>query len=339
MALATTCPQCQTSFKVVPDQLKLRRGLVRCGVCQHVFSGIDNLRYVNEPRTAQRPAVAPPTGESPDLKTAFFLPETVIGDQQAEPHQAGPASPMRAGPSREPPRIVGDEPPAQRKPDTGRHRRRRSDADGGRGGSEAHAEAGADANLDAGHGAAIRSGDDTPEAIADSLSGAFAPARSPASSGASQRRVAIAVGALAILLLLQLALGSRDLLAARVPAIRPLLSTLGAPLGLHIELPRLPGKVTIESFELAGAGPAGVYKLNALLRNRASHPIQWPAIELTLTDVFGSVVASRVLLPHEYLLGARADNGFAGNTEKSVALDIAIDEVVPSGYRAILFYP
>ena len=55
MALATTCPQCKTSFKVVPDQLKLRKGLVRCGVCQHVFSGIDHLRYVDDAvRTAQR---------------------------------------------------------------------------------------------------------------------------------------------------------------------------------------------------------------------------------------------------------------------------------------------
>lgn len=55
MALATTCPQCKTSFKVVPDQLKLRRGLVRCGVCQHVFSGIDYLRYVDDAaRLAQR---------------------------------------------------------------------------------------------------------------------------------------------------------------------------------------------------------------------------------------------------------------------------------------------
>ena len=57
MALATTCPQCKTSFKVVPDQLKLRRGLVRCGVCQHVFSGIDHLRYVDDAaRAAQRAA-------------------------------------------------------------------------------------------------------------------------------------------------------------------------------------------------------------------------------------------------------------------------------------------
>ena len=62
MALATTCPQCKTSFKVVPDQLKLRRGLVRCGVCQHVFSGVEHLRYVDRDEdTSQPDALASPT--------------------------------------------------------------------------------------------------------------------------------------------------------------------------------------------------------------------------------------------------------------------------------------
>ena len=62
MALATTCPQCKTSFKVVPDQLKLRRGLVRCGVCQHVFSGVEHLRYVDRDEdTSQPDELAAPT--------------------------------------------------------------------------------------------------------------------------------------------------------------------------------------------------------------------------------------------------------------------------------------
>lgn len=76
MALATTCPQCKTSFKVVPDQLKLRRGLVRCGSCQHVFSGIDHLRYVEEPRPGAAAAQAAPD----PLHTAFFLPETILAN-------------------------------------------------------------------------------------------------------------------------------------------------------------------------------------------------------------------------------------------------------------------
>jgi predicted Zn finger-like uncharacterized protein len=79
MALATTCPRCQTGFRVVPDQLKIRRGLVRCGQCRHVFSGLDSLRYVNEtlpslpvpapsagsPPAGSPPAASPPAGSPP----------------------------------------------------------------------------------------------------------------------------------------------------------------------------------------------------------------------------------------------------------------------------------
>src|SRR5690606_13041767 len=77
-------------------------------VCQHVFSGIDNLRYVSEPRTAPRAAATPSGAESPDLKTAFFLPETVIGEQRADDRRVGPGpSPHRP----EPPPRSEPEPP------------------------------------------------------------------------------------------------------------------------------------------------------------------------------------------------------------------------------------
>jgi predicted Zn finger-like uncharacterized protein len=59
MALATTCPRCQTGFRVVPDQLKIRRGLVRCGHCRHVFSGLDSLRYVGDASGAPPPGIGP----------------------------------------------------------------------------------------------------------------------------------------------------------------------------------------------------------------------------------------------------------------------------------------
>lgn len=43
MILITKCPHCQTSFKVTDDQLKLYDGAVRCGVCQQIFNGAENL--------------------------------------------------------------------------------------------------------------------------------------------------------------------------------------------------------------------------------------------------------------------------------------------------------
>src|SRR5476649_2681667 len=43
MLLATKCPHCKTTFKVANDQLKLQSGLVRCGICNQVFNGIEHL--------------------------------------------------------------------------------------------------------------------------------------------------------------------------------------------------------------------------------------------------------------------------------------------------------
>lgn len=61
MALATQCPHCYTCFRVANDQLKLHAGLVRCGVCQHTFNGIEHLLAPGE-----APKVAPQTTPAPD---------------------------------------------------------------------------------------------------------------------------------------------------------------------------------------------------------------------------------------------------------------------------------
>lgn len=37
MSWITRCPACGTTYKVVPDQLKIAQGWLRCGQCQHAF--------------------------------------------------------------------------------------------------------------------------------------------------------------------------------------------------------------------------------------------------------------------------------------------------------------
>ncbi|MCB2069785.1 MAG: zinc-ribbon domain-containing protein, partial [Ottowia sp.] len=37
MSLITRCPACATMFKLVPDQLRISAGWVRCGQCGVVF--------------------------------------------------------------------------------------------------------------------------------------------------------------------------------------------------------------------------------------------------------------------------------------------------------------
>ena len=107
MALATTCPQCKTSFKVIPDQLKLRRGLVRCGVCQHVFSGIDYLRYVDDSGKARQKSAASPgsagapgpagsrrAGAARSASSPAVSPSARAAPAAQQADGAGPASPQ-----------------------------------------------------------------------------------------------------------------------------------------------------------------------------------------------------------------------------------------------------
>jgi predicted Zn finger-like uncharacterized protein len=63
MAMTTRCPHCGTAFKVVADQLRVRNGLVRCGLCSRVFDGYAAM--VEGPGSAppvRRPDAGPDSG-------------------------------------------------------------------------------------------------------------------------------------------------------------------------------------------------------------------------------------------------------------------------------------
>ncbi|RZJ16976.1 MAG: hypothetical protein EOO54_16635, partial [Haliea sp.] len=58
MSLITRCPSCGTMFKVVPDQLRISQGWVRCGHCAEVFDASAHLQD-REPAVPVEPAMAP----------------------------------------------------------------------------------------------------------------------------------------------------------------------------------------------------------------------------------------------------------------------------------------
>ncbi len=64
MSLITQCPACSTLFKVVPDQLRVSDGWVRCGQCDEVFDA--NLHL----QSAQASAVAPQARPNATVETA-----------------------------------------------------------------------------------------------------------------------------------------------------------------------------------------------------------------------------------------------------------------------------
>jgi hypothetical protein len=159
----------------------------------------------------------------------------------------------------------------------------------------------------------------------------------------SGRTVRILMGAGAAVLLLvlaaQLLIYFRNELAARHPAMRPLLSGLCAVTGCRVGLPAQAENLVIDDGELATLGP-DTYSLTTQLRNQGSLALAWPSIELELTDANNKPVLRRVFGPADYLPpGAPVAAGFGAHAEQPVRLNFALADLKPSGYHTFVFYP
>ena len=43
MSLLTRCPACETLYRLVPDQLRISQGWVKCGQCSEIFDASQHL--------------------------------------------------------------------------------------------------------------------------------------------------------------------------------------------------------------------------------------------------------------------------------------------------------
>jgi len=151
----------------------------------------------------------------------------------------------------------------------------------------------------------------------------------------------IAIPALVVVLMLQAVFHFRDALAAHVPAAKPALTRLCAFAGCAIRPLRDVGALSIDASDLQ-ADPAhrGLLVLIATIRNRASYPIGYPHLELTLTDAQDQVVVRRALAPGDYAGGTtNTAVGIAGNGEVPLKLFIDASATSQAGYRLYLFFP
>ena len=133
-------------------------------------------------------------------------------------------------------------------------------------------------------------------------------------------------------------------LAAAAPEAREPLRTLCRPFGCEVPLPRRPELMSIDSSELqADSRREGLIVLNAVIRNRARFPQDYPALELTLTDEADRPLLRRVLAPRDYLDQPRREElerqGIAGGTEAALRVFLDTSRTRATGYRLYLFYP
>ncbi len=325
MSQITRCPACETLFKVVPDQLRISEGWVRCGECDEVFDAAFHLL-----QAASEPAMpAPPQepvaeiAEIPSDRHREAAESFVIARSEAtrqsmpEHHDSGlPSWPSLRG--------------AQR-------RGNRNDETGMFEVSISLSDASSPIPIpDAG----LRATE--PEDHA-SLSDFSFLRKKEERSFWSQPLTRATLFLLSVALLLglagQIALHERDRLATLHPSLKPGLLALCEPLSCTVSPLRKIESIVIDSSSFARIR-GDAYRLNFTLKNTADSALAVPAIELTVTDSLDQVLVRRVFLPAE--LGVKSDTlaaGFEWPASQAVALNAGVgaDRVV--GYRLLAFYP
>jgi Protein of unknown function (DUF3426) len=134
----------------------------------------------------------------------------------------------------------------------------------------------------------------------------------------------------------------RDDLAARWPAAKPVLQSACVALGCEIQAPRSIDGLVIESIALAPLNKsAELHELTVALRNQRRYEVALPALELSLTDPQGRLVARKVLLPQELNAGNKTAVAALGEATLQSTVSLTLGSVAGAqwGYTIATFYP
>jgi predicted Zn finger-like uncharacterized protein len=164
---------------------------------------------------------------------------------------------------------------------------------------------------------------------------------------AAPRRTALwaSLAAAAVLALgLQALYRYRAEAAVFLPEARPALAAGCRLLGCDMTLPRRPDLLAIESADLqTDARREDVIVLNAVIRNRAGFPQDYPSLELTLFVEPERPLLRRVLGPRDYLDGSRSaatiEQGISGRGEVPIRVFLHAERIRATDYRLYLFFP
>jgi predicted Zn finger-like uncharacterized protein len=309
MSLITRCPACGTMFKVVPDQLRISEGWVRCGHCADVFDASAHMQGDSAMPEVQ------PTAPSP-------MPQPEGQPQPAKPPDPEPQPEHEPEPEPEhtpPPLAVTDflvEPLMPREPAP----------------QVSYLDAVDELSREESAPAVDDPALDDVSFVQQARRKAFW--RRPL----VRATLGLAACMLLVALTLQIAVQERDRIAAAQPTLKLPLQQLCEPLGCTVGPPRQIEAVVIDGSTFSKLR-GDAYRLNFTLRNQAATDIAMPAIELTLTDGQDQPVVRRVLTPADLgapsaTLAAGAD--WTGNFAMSVA-GSGTGRV--AGYRVLAFYP
>lgn len=327
MSLITRCPACQTSFRVVPDQLRMSEGWARCGQCAEIFDAASNLQS-EAPALGDEAAV--------DISVDFSADSAVGSEAEREIALEPPASPPFVSHLSEQAqeamalKSALQEIVAAR---TGHH----SEVEPSKPDSTAQGSRAVDSTRP------ISSEDvDAQKSDISFLRNLQTRDHKSVKSAWHKAwvRVTLVVVCLALLsgLGAQMMVHERDRLATLFPNLKPILDTACSHLGCTVSTLRQIESIVVETSSFTRVR-GDIYRLNLALKNAAPFELGMPALELTLTDAQDQALLRRILLGSELNPG----NKLAPNAEWTGAIDLTVrsgsglDRI--AGYRVLAFYP
>lgn len=364
MSLLTRCPACTTLYRVVPDQLRISEGWVKCGQCGDIFDASQHLIEATiDP--------APPRGAEVDAPLTADLPAAQHLENQFPGY--APMGDFEAGASDQslPASSPGLDPDQNQDPDLnpGPHApdQYNIDADintlSGRnsdvvltlGSQTAEPSPLSDEELDPELepppcSLQVQREDDTPLDSATAPVNAF-PDTAPVTFLQAGQRQALWRNSLvrAALVLASLVLGlflagqwvyfERDRLAAQQPDLKPLLQTFCSVANCEVQPLKRIEALSVDSVGFHQLGQ-DTYRLSFVVKNASTLPLAMPDVELALTDSQDHPIYRRVFSSKD--LGAAYAEIVAGAEWAGVA----VLRVTPGasgqlvrGYRLLVFYP
>lgn len=319
-------------FKVVPDQLRISQGWVRCGQCDEVFDANAHLHEeavlppqdvdtpIEDPAwAASQPQPRPTTidpgiaalkfeSDPPPALVAPALETTQVSNAQASQTQLPPAQPALDSPH-EPTELA----PLREE--------LRADTDAAPVHVQRSASLGAPADAPAW----------TLQSAVDRESVWHRP----------WTRALLGLLALVLLCLLviQVLVQERDRIAAYHPTTQPILESVCEVWGCQLSPWRQIDAMVIESSSFTKVR-GDVYRLNFSVKNTAPITVATPVLELTLTDRQDQAVLRRIISLQDM---GNPQKALAPGAEFSVSLPIQAMTQSPSeqivGYRMLVFYP
>jgi predicted Zn finger-like uncharacterized protein len=325
-------------FKVVPDQLRISEGWVRCGQCDEVFDANAHLLKDLPGLPAIEPSsnVSDPSGskeEFENLVTQSEMPETDVSpapvERSADTYPEEALDPFLAKSPQELSAFAG----VDLEPDLQNPAPKHfvippyDDAVDGTGSLDSPRYRQAEMPL--------------PEAV--NMPGISFMKPMPPVKSVRRPVYAVLAGATALLMALalgvQVALQERDRIASLDPGAESILRAACSLFTCKVLPLRQIESVVIDSSAFTKVR-ADIYRLNCTLKNTASTTVAMPALELTLTDAQDQAVIRRVFSSGD--LGSQSGMLMPGAellASLPLSLKLPANSGKIAGYRLLAFYP